>query len=75
MAHLKIEVSNGYNMELALYLMEFLRRRGECQFMTLYFSLLFSRLSVYNISQGVNNKIAKVRAVSKDIAEVITRIN
>lgn len=62
-------------MELTLYLMEFLKRRDECQFMALCFVLLFSGLPVCNISQGVNYKRTKVRAVSKDKAEVITRIN
>lgn len=75
MVHLKIKVSNGYNMELPLHLMEFLRRRGECQFMALYFGSLFSVLTMYNISQDVNNKRIKIKATSKDTAEVITRIN
>ena len=75
MAHLKRKVSNGCNVELPLYLMEFLRRRGECQFMALYFRSLFSGLTVYNVSQGVNNKRIKVKAASKDTAEAITRIN
>lgn len=74
MVHLKIKPSNGYNMELPLYLMEFLRGRGECQFMALYFGSLFFVLTMYNISQDVNNRRIKIKATSKDIAEVITRI-
>lgn len=72
MAHLKIKVSNVSVMEVPLHLMEFLRR-GECS-SWLYFSSLFSRLSVYNL-QGINNESIKVKTTSKDTAEATISIN
>lgn len=41
MAYMKIKVQNGCDMELPLYLMEFLRRRGERQFMALFWLAFF----------------------------------